>query len=234
VQINRRHHTEQGGEVDRDSWTSRRALVEAHEWLQRHGARASDGATDQPAPRSSERPVDGTLGLSSSRHPPESSEPADDGIDADVESVARAMALHKLTARARTRQELDQALRAKSVPQGVIDALLDRFQEAGLVDDASFAENWVSSRQRRRHLSRRLLRRELQAKGVEQSHIDNALDRVDRDAELTSARDLAERKHAAMNGLSREVQYRRLAGMLSRRGFDAALTTQVLADVLGD
>jgi regulatory protein len=234
VQINHRQPTEQGGEVDRDSWTSGRALVDAHEWLHRHGARASDGVTDQPAPRSSERPVDGTLGLSSSRHPPESSEPADDDINADVESVARAIALHKLTARARTRQELDQALRAKSVPQGVIDALLDRFQEAGLVDDASFAENWVSSRQRRRHFSRRLLRRELEAKGVEQSHIDNALDRVDRDAELTSARDLAERKHAAMNGLSREVQYRRLAGMLSRRGFDTAITTQVLADVLGE
>jgi regulatory protein len=208
--------------------------VEAHDWLQRHGAPESDGVADQPGPRTSERPVHGTLGLLSSRHPLESSEPADDHIDADVESVARAIALHKLTARARTRQELDQALQAKSVPQGVIDALLDRFQEVGLVDDASFAENWVSSRQRRRHSSRRLLRRELQAKGIEQSHIDNALDRVDRDAELTSARDLAERKHAAMNGLSREVQYRRLAGMLSRRGFDTAITNQVLADVLGD
>jgi regulatory protein len=234
VQIIHRQPTQLGVEVERDSSTSGRALVEAHERLQRHGARASDGVPDQPVPRSSEPPVDGTPGLSSSRHPPESSQPADDDIDADLESVARAIALHKLTARARTRQELDRALRAKNVPQGVIDAVLDRFQEVGLVDDASFAENWVSSRQRRRHLSRRILRRELQAKGVEHGHIDNALDRVDRDAELTSARDLAERKHAAMNGLSREVQYRRLAGMLSRRGFDTAITTQVLADVLGD
>jgi regulatory protein len=207
--------------------------VEAREWLQRHGAGAPDEVTDQPVPRSLERPVDGTHGLSSSRHPLEPSQPGDDDMDADVESVARAIALHKLTARARTRQELDRALRAKNVPQGVIDAVLARFQEVGLVDDASFAENWVSSRQRR-HLSRHLLRRELQAKGVEQSHIDSALDRVDRDAELTSARDLAQRKHAAMNGLSREVKYRRLAGMLSRRGFDTGITTQVLADVLGE
>ena len=234
MQINHRQPTQLGVGVERDSSTSGRALVEAHEWLQRQGARALDEVPDQPVPRSSERRVDGAPGTSSSTHPPESSQPADDDIDADLESVARAIALHKLTARARTRQELDQALRAKSVPQGVIDAVLDRFQEVGLVDDASFAENWVSSRQRRRHLSRRLLRRELQAKGVEQSHIDNALDRADHDAELTSARDLAERKHAAMNGLSREVQYRRLAGMLSRRGFDTAITTQVLADVLGD
>ena len=60
-----------------------------------------------------------------------------------------------------------------------------------------------------------------------------ALDQVDRNAELTSARDLVDRKLAAMNGVAREVQYRRLAGMLSRRGFDGAVTTQVLADVLG-
>ena len=158
--------------------------------------------------------------------------PSDD-VDADVESVARAIALRKLTAKACTLHELDRALQAKNVPEGVIDGVLDRLQEVGLVNDASFAVDWVTSRQQRRHLSRRLLRRELQAKGVERSHIDSALDQVDRNAELTSARDLADRKLASMNGVAREVQYRRLAGMLSRRGFDSAITTQVLADVLG-
>ena len=159
-------------------------------------------------------------------------QPSDD-VDADAESVAQTIALRKLTAKACTRYELDQALKAKNVPEGVIDGVLDRLQEVGLVDDASFAVDWVASRQQRRHLSRRFLRRELQAKGIEPSHIDSALDGVDRSAELTSARDLVERKRAAMNGLSREVQYRRLAGILGRRGFDAGITTQVLADVLG-
>ena len=160
-------------------------------------------------------------------------QPPSDDVDADVESVARAIALRKLTAKACTRHELDRALQATNVPEGVIDGVLDRLQEVGLVNDASFAVDWVSSRQQRRHLSRRLLRRELQAKGVERSHIDSALDQVDRNAELTSARDLVDRKLASMSGVAREVQYRRLAGMLSRRGFDSAITTQVLADVLG-
>jgi regulatory protein len=168
-----------------------------------------------------------------SRHPREPSASADD-VDADVESVARTIALRKLTARACTRHELGQALQAKNVPQDVIDAVLDRLQEVGLVDDAVFAADWVTSRQQRRHLSRGLLRRELQRKGVERSHIDSALEHVDRSAELRSARDLVERKRAAMDGLAHEVQYRRLAGMLSRRGFDSAITTKVLADVLGE
>jgi regulatory protein len=155
-------------------------------------------------------------------------------VDADVESVARTIALRTLTARARTRHELEQSLQAKSVPQAAIDAVLDRLEEVGLVNDASFAIDWVTSRQQRRHLSRRVLRRELQAKGVESSEIDRALESVDLDAELKSARDLVERKRAAMDGLSRDVQYRRLAGMLSRRGFDASTTARVLDDVLSE
>jgi regulatory protein len=154
--------------------------------------------------------------------------------DADAESVARAIALRTLTARARTRHELEQSLQAKNVPQAAIAAVLDRLEEVGLLNDASFAVDWVASRQQRRHLSRRVLRRELQAKGVEASEIDRALDHVDLDAELKSARDLLQRKRAATNGLSRDVQYRRLAGMLSRRGFDASITAQVLDDLLSE
>jgi regulatory protein len=155
-------------------------------------------------------------------------------VDADAESVARTIALRKLTARACTRYEVEQALQAKNVPQAAIDAVLDRLEEVGLINDASFAVDWVISRQQRRHLSRRVLSRELQAKGVEPSEIDGALDRVDLNAELRSASDLVERKRAAMNGLPRDVQYRRLAGMLSRRGFDASITARVLADVLSE
>jgi regulatory protein len=206
------------------------ALAEAQEWLQRHGVGEPAEVTSQPAHRS-ERPG-GSRGSSSSRHQRESS-PRSEDVDADVESVARTIALRKLTVRACTRHELDQALRAKNVPQAAIDAVLDRLEEVGLVDDASFAVDWVTSRQQRRHLSRQGLRRELRAKGVQRSDIDSALDRVDLDAELRSARELVERKRAAMNGLSRDVQYRRLAGLLSRRGFDTTITTRVLTDVLG-
>ena len=153
--------------------------------------------------------------------------------DANAESVARTIALRKLTTRARTRHELDQALEAKNVPQSVKDEVLDRMQEVGLVDDASFAVGWVASRQQRRHLSRRALRRELEAKGVARGDIDSALDEVDFDSELSTARDLVERKRATMSGLERSVQYRRLAGILGRRGFDTAVTVQVLSELLG-
>jgi regulatory protein len=214
--------TEVGGEVGRGRVTNDGALTQAREWLQRHGVGEPAGVSGQQARRPSEQP--------DSRKP----SPQSEDVDADVESVARTIALRKLTVRACTRHELDQALQAKNVPQAAIDAVLDRLEEVSLVDDASFAVDWVTSRQQRRHLSRQVLRRELQAKGVQRSYIDRALDRVDLDAELRSARELVERKRAAMNGLSRDVQYRRLAGILSRRGFDTAITTRVLNDVLAE
>ncbi|MFZ1118064.1 MAG: regulatory protein RecX [Propionibacteriaceae bacterium] len=151
---------------------------------------------------------------------------------ADAESVARTIALRRLTMRAHTRHELDKALQAKNVPQSVKEAVLDRMEEVGLVDDATFAVDWVASRQQRRHLSRRALKRELEVKGVERGDIDRALEYVDRDAEVASARELVERKRAAMSALPRDVQQRRLAGLLSRRAFDSAVITRVLSDVL--
>jgi regulatory protein len=169
----------------------------------------------------------------SSGSPAERSSRESDEDHVDAESVARTIALRKLTARAHTRYELDQALQAKNVPQNVRDSVLDRLQEIGLLDDATFASNWVTSRQQRRHLARPALRRELEARGIERSEIDRALANVDRDAELTSACEIVERRRTAMSGLARDVQYRRLAGTLSRRGFDAALITRVLTEVLG-
>jgi regulatory protein len=156
------------------------------------------------------------------------------GPGADPYAVARSIALDRIAARDRTRHELAKALQAKNVPAEVAEQVLDRLQEVGLINDAAFAEAWVESRQQRRHLSRPALRRELQAKGVDRDEIDAALELVDFGDELTAARDLVRRKHAAIAGLDYPVRYRRLAGALSRRGFGSAIVTQVLREVLGE
>ena len=64
--------------------------------------------------------------------------------------------------------------------------------------------------------------------------IEAVLESVDADDEFASALDLAQRKQRQMEGLAREVRYRRLAGLLSRRGFGSATTSRVLAEVLGE
>ena len=66
-----------------------------------------------------------------------------DGPDADPMSVAREIALNRLTMRDHSRQELDDKLADKDVPEEVRTQLLDRFEELGLVNDAHFAQQWT-------------------------------------------------------------------------------------------
>ncbi len=152
--------------------------------------------------------------------------------DADAESVARGIVLRQLTAQAKTRTELSRALRRKNVPQEAADAVLNRMEEVGLVDDAGFAQAWVDSRQQRRHLSATALRYELRGKGVAQEHVDSALSEVGADEEYTAALALAERKLASMRGHDRATIRRRLSGVLGRKGFGTGLIVRVLGEVL--
>ena len=161
------------------------------------------------------------------------SEP-DDGPpepDADPVGTARTIALRKLTASARTRHELDEALQKKNVPDEIAAAVLDRLEDVGLIDDGAFAQSWVESRQQRRHLSRSALRRELQTKGVDREQVEAALASVDSEDELTAARTLAAKKVSSMHGLDRVVRERRLAGVLARRGFGSGIVTTVLGEL---
>jgi len=158
--------------------------------------------------------------------------PALTGPPENPEETARGVVLRKLTGQSRSRHELNQALKAKQVPEAVAHQVLNRMEEVGLVDDAAFAREWVESRQQRRQLSRRALRHELQTKGVDREQIENALSTVDGGDELVAALALAERKLRSMAGLTREVQYRRLAGALARRGFSGGVTGQVISQVL--
>ncbi|MDD9204853.1 regulatory protein RecX, partial [Georgenia sp. 10Sc9-8] len=58
----------------------------------------------------------------------------------DPEQVARTIALRQLSAAPRSRAQLADAMARKDVPEAVAEAVLDRFTEVGLVDDAAYAE----------------------------------------------------------------------------------------------
>lgn len=161
-------------------------------------------------------------------------EPLSQGSEADAEASAREIVLRQLTVRARSRHELATALAKRKVPDEVAGRVLDRMEEVGLVDDASFAEEWVRSRQQRRHLSSRALQQELRRKGVDPDQVSEALEGVEPDDEHAAALALAEKKMRSMTGLEPQVRRRRLAGALARRGFSSALVGRVLDEVEPD
>lgn len=155
-----------------------------------------------------------------------------DDPDADPLDIAREIALRRLTLRDHSRRELDDALAAKDVPEDVREELLERFEELGLVNDQNFAEQWTRARRNSRKLSKAAVRRELQTKGVDRELIDQALEPIDHDSEVELATELARKKWRTVQNLPRQVAYRRMAGVLARKGYSSGVVTQVLRDVM--
>lgn len=157
---------------------------------------------------------------------------AEADLDADPESVARAIGLKLLDRAPRTRAELASAMARRGVPEDAATAVLDRFVEVGLLDDVAFATAWVDTRHRGRGLARRALASELRKRGVTDEVAGDALAAVSTDDEVIAAEALVRRRLRAMTGLSREVQTRRLVAMLGRKGFGGSLAYGAVRRVL--
>ncbi|MFC5993204.1 recombination regulator RecX [Pseudonocardia hispaniensis] len=154
--------------------------------------------------------------------------------EADPEAVARSICLRLLTERARTRHELAEALRTRGVPEDAANAVLERFGEVGLIDDAAFAEQWVRSRHTFRGLGRRAIAVELRRKGVDEQAAREALAEVDAEAEERRARELIDRRLRTLRGPPDEAAARRLLGMLARKGYPAGIAYRVVKDALAE
>jgi regulatory protein len=155
--------------------------------------------------------------------------------EADPVAVAREICLRLLTERARTRQELAQALRKRDVPDEAAATVLERFDEVGLIDDAAFAGQWVRSRHAQRGLARRAIAVELRRKGVADEVAQEALAEVDTAAEEQRARELVDRKLRSMPADTPErlvTASRKLVGMLARRGYPGGIAYRVVREAL--
>ncbi|HKT00624.1 MAG TPA: regulatory protein RecX [Rugosimonospora sp.] len=153
----------------------------------------------------------------------------------DPTEQAREICLRLLAVRPRTRAELATALRRQGVDDDVASAVLDRYDEVGMIDDAAFARAWVSSRHHGRGLARRALASELRQRGVDQEVVGAALEEVDADTEAATARELVDRRlRSAAAGTAPEVLLRRLVGVLARRGYPPGLAIRVVKEALAD
>ena len=166
-----------------------------------------------------------------------SREPADDSDDpgiggADPEAAARQICLQMLTAAPRTRAQLATALGRRGVPEEAAEAVLSRFAEVGLIDDATFANAWVESRHYGRGLSGRALAAELRSRGVAAEEIQAAVARLAPDQEVETARSLVAVRLAATRGQPAPARVRRLIGVLARKGYPQALAYRLTREAL--
>jgi regulatory protein len=152
----------------------------------------------------------------------------------DPEEQAREICMRLLAVRPRTRAELATALRKGGVTDEVAAAVLDRYGEVGMIDDAAFAKAWVSSRHHGRGLARRALASELRQRGVGSEDVGEALSEVDEETEAATARELVDRRLRSSGNAPPEVLLRRLVGVLARKGYPPGLAIRVVKEALAD
>ena len=162
--------------------------------------------------------------------PPE--DPATAVPDADAESVARAIVLRQLSMAPRSRSQLERKLRQRGCEDEVAAKVLDRMTEVGLVDDEAYAQMLVRSRQSDKGLARRALAHELRKQGIDPEIADEALGQVGAGDERLRAEQLVAKKLRSMRGLAPEVQARRLAGMLARKGYSGEVAWPIVRDAV--
>ncbi|HEY2794605.1 MAG TPA: regulatory protein RecX [Micromonosporaceae bacterium] len=152
----------------------------------------------------------------------------------DPYEQAREICLQQLSFRPRTRSELAVALQKRGIDDDVATAVLERYAEVGLIDDAAFAKAWVSSRHHGRGLARRALANELRRKGVETEVVSEALDDLDGETEAATARTLIDRKLRTMANTPPEAAFRRLVSMLARKGYPPGTVIGAVRDALAE
>ncbi|NIH79371.1 regulatory protein RecX [Amycolatopsis viridis] len=145
---------------------------------------------------------------------------------------AKEVCFDLLAVRARTKDELRQALRRKGFDEEIREQLLGKLDDAGLVDDAAFAEQWVRSRHAYQGLARTALVAELKRKGVDAEVAAQAAGEIDRESEEQRARELVRKRLRTMTALDEQTATRRLLGTLARKGYPQGLAYTVVREEL--
>jgi regulatory protein len=164
--------------------------------------------------------------------PGQPADPTDRTDPVDPVEHARELCLRLLASRPRTRTELVDAMRRRGVPDEAAAAVLARFTDAGLIDDAAFARAWVESRHHNRGLARRALSAELKQRGVDGQDIEAAVSALDPAEELATARRLVAKAMRVSRGKPLPTRIRRLVGLLARKGYPAPVAYRIVREAI--
>lgn len=148
--------------------------------------------------------------------------------------VARRIALKQLESRQRTEEELRRALARRNTPPDVIDELMVRFRDVGLIDDRAFASALASTRVGVQRRGAARIRQELQDKGVARDIVEEAIQGIHPDDEMDAAVALAHKRASTMRNLEAHVARRRLYGALARRGFSPEVVRRAVESALDE
>lgn len=158
-------------------------------------------------------PVEPGSGLSAAENPAE---------------AARELLLRELTKGPRSAAQLERLLVKHDCPTDLIEELIERYKDVGLVDDVAYAKALVNTRRNLKKLAKPMIKRELLEAGIAEEDFTEVLEGISRESELELATELALKKLRTCQNLEYEAQVRRTSGYLARRGFSSGLISEAI------
>ncbi|MBN2550584.1 MAG: RecX family transcriptional regulator [Anaerolineales bacterium] len=134
----------------------------------------------------------------------------------DSRETAYQRALNYINYQPRTQAEIRRNLQEHQVSQENIENVIQRLSQAGLIDDARYAQAWVENRSEMRPRGRRLLAYEMHRRGIPQELVEQALETVD-DEQL--AYQAAQKQARKLRELEWKAFREKLYRFLASRGF---------------
>lgn len=149
-----------------------------------------------------------------------------------VRQRARNVALHALATRGVSKQEIEERLVARDLPDDVVQEEISTLERQGLIDDVELAANLVDKYVVRQGLGRRGAADKMRQRGISPSVIAGALEGVSNEDESTRLREVAQDRARALRSLAPEVAKRRLVAYLQRRGYSGNDIYSLVDEVL--
>jgi regulatory protein len=134
---------------------------------------------------------------------------------------------------ARSRRELESRLLQAGFERDEVEEALAGLASAGLIDDERFAEQVVEHARTVKPSGRRAVLGSLLSRGVSRATAERALEGF-AEGEESRAQELAARQAGRLAGLAPEVAFRRVYGLLLRRGYGPEVARTAARNALGD
>jgi regulatory protein len=148
-------------------------------------------------------------------------------LDALEQTLLRKLHNHDMSV-----HEVMTWLRSKDAAEGDAAELVAKFERLNYLNDERLARELVSRLSERKGKSKSVIARELRQRGISSSAVDEALEAIDEDNELSKATELALQRVRQFSKLDDATAERRLVGFLSRRGYSGQTVREACREAL--
>lgn len=148
-------------------------------------------------------------------------------LDALEQTLLRKLHTHDMSV-----HEVMTWLRSKDAAEGDAAELVAKFERLNYLNDERLARELVSRLSERKGKSKSVIARELRQRGISSSAVDEALEAIDEDNELSKATELALQRVRQFSKLDDATAERRLVGFLSRRGYSGQTVREACREAL--